>query len=327
MGMAEDIVRRSRENTRRDQRQREEERRYNDPTNRSNWYRMHLEDFRKNELLDMENKRKIALQEVQNKGQLDVTDRSEMGQTKRTGMTEKGSMDRTKLMELGLDKRRGMEEKGLMERLGITEKGLANRQKLENINNLSLQRKRGEQASGVAEIQNKPALAQLDFTKSQEPFNQYIKLQELGTKRAQLGLGIGDTTGMDYRKYQKMLSDPKYAAREDSFQRKLASGQDLKTLDWSEDEIAHANTYYPGLLTPKQKPDKVIFDKSTGTYTDAQTRGIPFTQEQSAKPVYGPNYRGTVNPLGQITGTKPVSPTPLRDIFGETKPSVNPRYR
>lgn len=93
--------RRAQERSRRDW----EERTRNDPTNPANRYRMHLEDFRINQMKDAENKRALALQEKSNQGLLGVEDRRQIGSTKRTGLEQAGMTGRLGMTQAGLNLR------------------------------------------------------------------------------------------------------------------------------------------------------------------------------------------------------------------------------
>lgn len=169
------------------------------------------------------------------------------------------------------------------QKINVPQKGLMERQKLENLNQQYLQEMKGEQAYKLAELQQKPEMAKLDFIKSQEPFRQYSVLQELGTNAASQGMPGPDTTGMGFRQYQKMFSDPVYASLEDSIRKKLSSGINPTKINWTEDELIHLRANMPGILPEKQTQDKVVFNPETQTYSNVPTR----SNKQTFESIYG----------------------------------------
>lgn len=117
---------------------------------------------------------------------------------------------------------------------------------------VELQKLKNQNELDVAAIRNIPENTKLEFIKSQEPFRQYSILQELENNAASQGIQGPDTTGMGLRQYQKMLSDPTYAAIEDSIKRKLSSGINIKDINFTENELTHLRANMPGIIPEKQ---------------------------------------------------------------------------
>jgi hypothetical protein len=93
MGMADEIIRRSKENDRKLRSDEWSKRVYNDPTNPANRYRMSMEEDTVNRMADAENKRKLALVDREQVGRLDVQKVATSGDLKKQALVNRGDMD------------------------------------------------------------------------------------------------------------------------------------------------------------------------------------------------------------------------------------------
>lgn len=78
-----------------------------DQPSQYNRYAQHLEDFRKNQMLDAESERAIALENRRQLGQLNITKLQDAGQTARTQMVETGLNRRSDIEQANIMKGRG----------------------------------------------------------------------------------------------------------------------------------------------------------------------------------------------------------------------------
>jgi hypothetical protein len=288
------------------------ERTRNDPTSRAFQQRASMEDFRTNQMKDAENKRALALQEKKNKGLLGVANRNQegalatanrrqIGETRRKKMTNTLNRDIFNSNATDRDRRFGLDR-----------------------NNALFER--------FAKMQGLDSDGELGGVPSSAPGNTMaawdtFKKNAGGLSRETLDLSIAKKlqnakkNGIDIKEID--FTDGELSAMRGRGQ----GGNTTGRMDWIEGKDGRRRFFNErgnetAISTPKTPQ---ISMKASHAKTDF-SRSPAVNPSKDTRPVYGPQYRGSANPLGGAIRNKPISPNPFKFLESSNK-SVNPRYR
>lgn len=187
---AEGIIRRSRENSRNAQREKEAQQRYNDTTNRANWYRMSMEEDTINRMADAENKRKLALVDREQVGKLDVQKVATSGDLKKQALVNSGQLDVQKIATAGDLERQALVNSGDMDTWDAR------------------LREGGRQFDASLGFDQKNKDRDFGLQREKDKFDQFAKLRGLDSQNDMLGGGDGAKPNLsqDWFKYRESSS-------------------------------------------------------------------------------------------------------------------------
>jgi len=212
------------------------------------------------------------------------------------GLKNQGLLDVTERQQTGATKRTGLEQVGMTGRLGTTEAGLMSRL--------------GQKLGSARDTDRRKTLQErLKFYTTPE-------YDKTGTMLLKAPLDFDTARKMSYGDVDMIYGNQ---GTENRRQDNIRSFRD------NEDYLNFTNQ--PGGALTQVGANKEARTSLPGMPTTLRSARVNQESVLNQRPVYGPEYRGSVNPISRARNNRPITPTPLIDIFGDFNQSVNPRYR